>query len=91
MKSTLCWLSALLILAIGVARFPEAQASQEEDIREVFGRLDANRDKRLSEDEFVGEKGGKARANARKKFRTLDENGDRWLSLHEFKRAGRHE
>ena len=87
MKSTLFWRSALVILAIGVAHVPEAQASQEEDIRSLFGKLDHNRDSRLSEDEFVGDRGGAARAKARKRFRRLDEDGDRWLSLHEFRRG----
>lgn len=90
MKSKFCR-SALVILAIGVAHVPEAQASQEEDVRRLFGKLDANGDSRLSEHEFVGERGGASRAKARKQFRRLDEDGDRWLSLHEFMRGGHHD
>jgi len=85
MKSTLFWLSTLVIFAMGVARVPEAQATDEG--LKKFEELDMNRDKRISEQEFVGDKGGASRAKARKQFRRLDENGDRWLTLHEFKRG----
>jgi hypothetical protein len=84
MKSKLFRISALMILTIGVAHVPEAQTS-ESILLELFAKLDANRDKRLSEQEFVGERGGSARAKARRKFRSLDENGDQSLSLKEFK------
>jgi hypothetical protein len=42
---------------------------------------DANRDQRLSEQEFVGEKRGEARDKARRRFRSLDANGNKSLSL----------
>lgn len=87
MKSTLFWRLALVILAIGVAHVPDAQASQKEDLRKLFESRDSNRDKRLSEHEFVGEKGGKARAKLRKQFRILDENGDTWLSWQELRKG----
>jgi len=88
MKSRLLWLSALVILTIGVARAPEVQAAQKEDLRRLFGKYDANRDSRLSEHEFIGEKAGSSRAKARKQFRKLDEDGDSWLTLPEFTRPG---
>jgi hypothetical protein len=91
LKSRLFWLSALVILTIGATHVPEAQATPEENLYKLFGKLDVNRDKRLSEQEFVGEKGRAARAKARKQFRMLDENGDGSLSAHEFKRATRHD
>lgn len=83
MKSTLFWLAAMVILAIGVAHLPEAQA--EDSPFKMFEKLDINRDKRLSEQEFVGDKEGAAKARAKKQFRRLDHNGDKSLSFQEFK------
>ena len=91
MKSTLFWLSALVVFVVGAAHVPEVQASTEEALYKTFGKLDFNGDKRLSEHEFVGEKGGRARTKARKRFRMLDDNGDGSLTPHEFKKAGHHD
>lgn len=85
MKPTLFWRSALLMLAIGVAQVPQTQAESQSPF-EMLKKLDTNRDNRLSEQEFVGDKGGAARAKARKRFRRLDEDGDRWLTLKELKK-----
>lgn len=84
MKPTLFWRSALVILATGA---PAAQAQAESQSPfEMLKKLDTNRDNRLSEQEFVGEKGGAARTKARKQFRRLDADGDRWLTLKELKK-----
>lgn len=82
MKSARHWLSVIVVLTSGVANVPEARA---EDPFGLFKKLDANRDKRLSEDEFVGETTGAARTKARKRFRSLDKNYDKSLSYTEFK------
>jgi hypothetical protein len=74
-----------MILTIGVTYVPQLQADTENPF-EMFKKLDVNRDNRLSEQEFVGEKGGEARAKARRRFRNLDENNDQWLSLKEFRK-----
>lgn len=87
MKSTLVWPTAFVILAIGVVQVPR-QAAAENPFGlpgiEMFNKLDTNRDKRLSEQEFVGERSRKAREKARKQFRRLDKNNDRWLSFKEL-------
>ena len=85
MKPTLFWRSALLILAIGVGQVTQARADSQSPF-EMLKKLDTNRDNRLSEQEFVGEKGGAARTKARKQFRRLDQDGDRWLTLKELKK-----
>jgi hypothetical protein len=85
MKSTLFRLLAIAILTMGVAHVPEAQA--ESKYLKLFKKLDTNRDKRLSEQEFAGEKGSAAMPKARRQFRSHDDNGDKSLSLTEFKKA----
>jgi hypothetical protein len=85
MKSTQFWRSMALTFAIGAAHMPQAQAGPLSPF-ELLKKLDNNRDNRLSEQEFVGEKGGASRTKARKQFRRLDADGDRWLTLKELKK-----
>jgi hypothetical protein len=49
-----------------------------------FMELDSNEDNRVSEREYVGSSGGKQRSMARRDFRSLDDNGDGWLSVGEY-------
>lgn len=90
MKSTPFWRSALVILVIGMAAVPQVALSENpfgKEPFELFKKLDTNGDNRLSEKEFIGERGGAARVKARKQFRRLDVDADKWLSLKELKKS----
>jgi Ca2+-binding EF-hand superfamily protein len=81
------WL-AIVVFAVGVVQVPREAASENTfhfPMPEMFKKLDVNGDNRLSEKEFVGERGGAARAKARKLFRRLDENNDQWLTMKELR------
>jgi hypothetical protein len=52
----------------------------------LFMEIDSNDDNRVSEREYVGDRGGKSRARVRRQFRSLDQNGDGWLSVKEYGR-----
>ncbi len=83
MKMTISRIVA--IVAIGLASVTKADAAASRQAEERrFKELDVNRDKQLSEDEFIGSKAGKARAKAKKQFKTLDTNRDEALSFKEF-------
>ena len=48
--------------------------------------MDANGDKKLSTEEFLGKKTDDKKAKAETRFSKLDKDGDRFLSLDEFRR-----
>jgi hypothetical protein len=49
-----------------------------------FMERDSNGDNRMSEREYVGDKGGRSRTQARRDFRRMDDDNDGWLSLKEY-------
>jgi hypothetical protein len=81
MKSILFWMLGLAVFAIGVGSAVEAQAVPKSVNNERFNKLDANGDKRLSEQEYIGSKSGEAKTKARKQFRRLDLDSDSKLSF----------
>jgi hypothetical protein len=86
-KLSLFCLLTLAILAIGLASSPQAHAAPTTQFEEKrFAKLDTNGDKKLSEEEFVGEKAGKSATKAKKEFVTLDKNGNKSLTFNEFQR-----
>ena len=89
MKSALPWLLALAFFAMGIASARDAHAAPRPSNRlteELFEKLDSNRDKRLSEKEFIGEKRGGAKKSARGLFLSLDKDNNNSLTLKEFKK-----
>lgn len=82
MKVMLC--SALAILAIGVSSAMAAPAAPKKTAEERFAKLDANGDKKLSSEEFVGKKTGDAKTKAETRFGKLDKDSDKFLSFEEF-------
>jgi len=84
MKSKLSWMLTLAILSFGAASYVKAEPPTRESSEWRFKELDANGDKRLSEQEYTGEKLGKAKAKAKKQFKGLDRNGDESLSFREY-------
>jgi Ca2+-binding EF-hand superfamily protein len=83
------WMLALAVIATGVAYIREAEAAPKRPIRptdELFNKLDANGDKRLTEREFVGEKTGVAKDKAKKLFKTLDKDSDKSVYIRKFKK-----
>ena len=82
------WTLGLAVVAfcIPAAQATAGPSNQFTEQVEIFSRVDANGDRRLSENEFVGEKGGKSRSKSRKEFRRLDDNGDGWVSYGEYNR-----
>ncbi len=84
MKSMRCWI--FVIATIGIAFAREGYAAPTRQADELrFKKLDANRDKLLSEVEFLADKAGNARAKARKEFKTLDSDRNELLSFKEFR------
>ncbi|HEY1601741.1 MAG TPA: hypothetical protein VGG64_19225 [Pirellulales bacterium] len=73
-----------LLVMSGVAAGAERASSQKITAQLLlFMTTDTNDDNRVSEEEYVGQKAGKAGKKARKEFRTLDDNSDGWLSAKE--------
>jgi hypothetical protein len=75
----------LMIAMAGAASGGESSRKLTADVR-LFMELDSNDDDRVSEREYVGEKGGRSRARARKVFRRMDNNDNGWLSYKEYSR-----
>jgi len=90
--------STLLVLAVAVAVSVNLASAQEKKdkkksgktptIEERFEKLDTNKDKKLSLDEFkagpFSKKGGDP-ARIEKMFEKMDANGDKAIDLNEFK------
>jgi len=87
MKSTIFGLLALAIFAIGVTPATVSQAGQKKRklVDSAFHEFDANRDKGLSESEFVGPRTGQAKESARREFKALDRDHDQSVTRLEFK------
>jgi hypothetical protein len=84
-------LTLSLIAVAGIAVAAERLPSRKLTAQELaFMTTDTNDDSRLSEVEYVGEKSGKARKKASREFRTLDANGDGWLSYKEHSQGETH-
>lgn len=72
-------LAALTLLA------PTAFAAKpKRSAEDRFAKLDANSDKKLSKDEFVGKKTDEAKTKAEKRFTKLDKDKDDSLTFEEF-------
>lgn len=85
MKSMICSILTLTVLALGVTHAVAApDKAPKKPAEERFAKLDANGDKKLSEEEFVGKKTGEAKDKAGKRFGKLDKDGDKSLSFEEF-------
>lgn len=64
---------------------PAALAAKPKKSGEArFAKLDADGDKKLSKDEFIGKKSGEEKTKASKRFGKLDKDNDHSLSLQEF-------
>ena len=75
---------ALLVLAVVATSHVRAEPPTRESSEWRFKELDANGDKRLSEQEYTAEKSGKSKAKAKKQFKSLDKNRDESLSYTEY-------
>ncbi|HEY1599239.1 MAG TPA: hypothetical protein VGG64_06525 [Pirellulales bacterium] len=73
-----------LVAMVGVAAAAENVPTRKLTAQlQYFMTTDTNDDSRVSEEEYVGQKAGKARKKAAREFRSLDDNGDGWLSYQE--------
>jgi hypothetical protein len=85
MKSMICSILTLAVLAVGGTHvFAAPEKAPKKPAEERFAKLDANGDKKLSEEEFIGKKTGEAKDKAGKRFGKLDKDGDKSLSFEEF-------
>jgi hypothetical protein len=78
---------AILIVLAGACIAVAAEETTGMKINELmlaFMDSDRNKDNRVSEREYVGDRSGKNRSRARRDFRSLDDNGDGWLSRGEY-------
>jgi len=79
----------LILWTVTLAAFtlvaPTAFAAKpKKSAEERFAKLDANGDKKLSKEEFVGKKTDEAKTKAEKRFAKLDKDKDDSLSFEEF-------
>ncbi|HEX4129901.1 MAG TPA: EF-hand domain-containing protein [Pirellulales bacterium] len=85
MRKILCFGAAVVMLfALSVASSTAADKPKPEP-EEVFKKLDANGDGKLSVDEFVRKRTGDEADKAKAAFAKLDKNSDGYLTLEEFK------
>jgi len=77
--------TAALLLAILTLSVPCALAAKpKKSAEDRFAKLDVNSDKKLSKEEFVGDKTGDAKSKAETRFRKLDKDKNDSLSFEEF-------
>ena len=82
MQRLMLWTVALATLTLVV---PSAFAAKPKRTpEERFAKLDANSDKKLSKEEFVGKKTDEAKTKAEKRFTKLDKDQDDSLTFEEF-------
>jgi hypothetical protein len=86
MRSKFVWALASLAVCVSTTVSHAADRKRKKIIDFAFHEFDANKDNKLSEKEFVGIKTGEAKEAARRKFKSLDKNGDSILSPSEHKK-----
>jgi Ca2+-binding EF-hand superfamily protein len=86
MKSVFSRVLTGLILAVAIATACDAYAAPKSQYDEEFSKMDRNGDKRLSEQEFMGKTTGEAREKAKRKFKTLDRDDNKSLSVKEYRK-----
>jgi Ca2+-binding EF-hand superfamily protein len=79
------FLSLLIAVALVVGLCGVPVLAAEETPEDVYKKLDANSDGKVSLEEYTAGKEGKKKENAEKQFKKLDANSDGALSLEEFK------
>jgi len=87
MKSKLVWALLFFAFCVSTTVTQVADRKRKKAIDFAFHEFDANKDYKLSEKEFAGSKMGEAKENARMKFRKLDKDGDKSLSVLEYKNS----
>ena len=61
------------------------EQKQKRTPEEAFARMDANGDKKLSVEEFVGKREAEKATKAKDQFKRLDKDNDGFVTLEEFK------
>ncbi|MGD9722880.1 MAG: hypothetical protein AB7O59_22210 [Pirellulales bacterium] len=85
MRRFTVWVLAAALMMLGASATYAAKADKpKKSPEERFSKMDANADKKLSSDEFVGKKTGDKKDKAEKRFAKLDSDKDGSLSLAEF-------
>jgi hypothetical protein len=84
MRKLTGWCLALAIVGFGASTLSAAPKAAKKSPEERFAKLDANGDKKLSLEEFLGKKKDDARTKAENRFGKLDKDSDKALSLEEF-------
>jgi len=77
--------SWMLALAVMLGCASSALAAPKKTPDERFTKADANKDGKLSLDEFVGKRTAEKKSKAEKTFSKKDKDGDKSLTLEEFK------
>lgn len=82
MQRLILWTLTLAVFTVVV---PAAFAAKpKKSAEDRFAKLDANSDKKLSKEEFVGKKTDEAKTKAEKRFTKLDKDKDDSLTFEEF-------
>ncbi len=85
MRTLVAW-SAATMIVLGVSVASAADKPQRTP-EEMFKRLDANSDGKLTVEEFTAKREGDKAEKAKKYFARIDKNSDGSVDLEEFKAA----
>lgn len=92
MRLAFTLLTSLALVVASVATLPAADKAADKPKptpEDMFAKMDADKDGKLTEAEFVGKKKDDAAAKAIQAFKKLDKDSDGKVTLEEFKARGK--